>query len=172
MRSNAAVCEDCGQSVMTDVQFCPVCGNDLRDRGDLPDLPDHLPSPSTPPLETLVDIGSYITAAGVGGIIGNRADAALVRTATRMFQSVRKRWSERTATGENAALSKEEAVDAATGAALTKGYDLDELVVDSAEQVPDGGWIVMLMVQGSWSTRLRVRVPPGDPATATLLILG
>ncbi|MFF5262509.1 hypothetical protein ACFY4C_26530 [Actinomadura viridis] len=141
------------------------------DTTPLPVVPDRI-DPSTshaapPVLEVVIEVASYLGAAGLGGIIGNRTDSVAVRAASRLFQSVRDRWQSR-GEGTDGPLSEEEAVDAAIAAALAHDYRLEALRVAGAEQRPDGSWRVSLTAP---LLTLRVRVPAGDPADATILII-
>ncbi|MBC6456595.1 hypothetical protein [Actinomadura sp. HBU206391] len=131
-----------------------------------PAVHDHDPQPSARGVvEMAVEVATYLGAAGIGGIIGNRADSVVTRTASRLFQSVRDRWQSRGADGH---LSEEEAVDAAIAAALAHDYHLESLRVTSAEERSDGSWRVSLAAPG---LTLRVLVPTGDLAEATILII-
>ncbi|GLY84194.1 hypothetical protein [Actinoallomurus iriomotensis] len=129
--------------------------------------PDFAPFPTTGMVELTVQVAAYLGAAGIGGIIGNRADSAVVRTTARLFQSVRDRWRHRGGrTGEP--LSEEEAVDAAIAAAIALDYSLDLLRVTGADPRSDGSWRVTLAAPDA---TLRAVVPAGDPAEATILIM-
>lgn len=115
-------------------------------------------------METAVEVAGYLAAAGIGGVIGNRADSAVVQ----LFTSVRDRWRNRGAGTDDAPLHEDEATDAATAAALTLGYDPESLNVQAAEHQADGSWRLTLLTP---TAELHVRVPPGDPTNATILIL-
>jgi hypothetical protein len=141
----------------------------------LPVVLDHTEPPQPEPalpsvphiVKMAVEVATYLGAAGIGGIIGNRADSVVVRTTSRLFQSVRDRWQSRGADTDGP-LSEEEAVDAAIAAALARDYHLESLRVTRAEQRPDGSWRVSLAAP---RLTLRVMVPTGDPADATILII-
>ncbi|SEG91761.1 hypothetical protein SAMN04489712_13043 [Thermomonospora echinospora] len=151
------------------------------DTTPLPVVPDRIdPSPPDiaplPPdfaaspqdiMEVAIEVATYLGAAGIGGIIGNRTDSVVVRAASRLFQSVRDRWQSRGADTDGP-LSEEEAVDAAIAAALAHDYRLESLRVASTEQRSDGSWRVSLTAP---HLTLRVLVPAGDPADATILII-
>ncbi len=129
-------------------------------------------------IEFFVQVGPYVGAAAVGGIIGNRADAGTVAVATRMFRSVRDRWQRRRVT-DTEPLSRDEAVEAATAAAIAQGYSPDGIRCASAVRDQLGTWVVVLLAcfdefEGlpfPPRERLHVRVPPGDPAQATIVIV-
>lgn len=127
-------------------------------------------------VRTLVSLGSYLGAAAIGGIVGNRADQSLVAIAVRMFRSVHYRWhlrrvddSSREASDRQNrdALTKHEAVDAARAAAYILGYSPSEIRRYTAQLNNDDSWSVVLFARGE---ELRARVPSGDPAKATILI--
>ena len=131
-------------------------------------VPEHTDCPhATPIMELAVQAATYLGAAGIGGIIGNRADSAVVRTTTRLFQSVQDRWRNRGA-GTDAPLNEEEAVDIAIAAAIALEYGLEALRVTGTDQRPDGSWSVTLAAP---DVALRALVPAGDPAEATILII-
>lgn len=140
-----------------------------------PAVPDRIAPPHSEPglpaashfVEMAVEVATYLGAAGIGGIIGNRADSVVARTVSRLFQSVRDRWQSRGADSDGP-LSEEEAVDAAIAAALARDHPLESLRVASAEQGSDGSWRVSLAAP---RLTLRVLVPTGDPADATILII-
>jgi len=133
-------------------------------------------------LQHVVEVASYIGTAGLGGVIGARADAALMTAVKRLhrrrnrrkrqagwlFRRTHDRWQRRAAQA-NDPLSKGEAVDAARAAALTRGYALADLAIAGTQQESDGSWRVMLTAAGD---NLRVLVPPGDPSHAKILIMG
>jgi hypothetical protein len=124
-------------------------------------------------MDTIVEVASYLGAGALGGIVGNRADAALVTTVRAAFQSVRTRWLARTST-DDAPLAEDEASDAAKAAAIARKYEPATLTVTSAHQQPDGSWIVHLDTSDPHNQQrqsLRAHVPPGDPAHATILII-
>lgn len=139
-------------------------------------LPDPAPTDPLPAvcaddddflLETAVQVATYLGAAGIGGIVGNRADSAVVRTASRLFQSIRDRWRHRGGdVGEP--LGEDEAVDAAIAAAIALDYSLESLRVTGTDRRPDGSWRVTLAAPDG---ELRALVPAGDPAEATILII-
>jgi hypothetical protein len=119
----------------------------------------------------IVEVASYLGVAGVGGIVGNRADAAFVATAKRLFQSVHERWMRR-APESGAALSEDEAVDAAKAAAIALEYEPSKLSVVSAKQTGQS-WLIELQAQYKVSQDhelLRAHVPGGDPASTKILI--
>ncbi|RSN53324.1 hypothetical protein DMH08_27730 [Actinomadura sp. WAC 06369] len=159
------------------------CGDDLED-DDLEDddweyggslQHDGLEAPAelVEIFRLVVEVGPYIGATAVGGIIGNRADAGTVAMATRMFRSVRERWRRRRV-AEDEPLSRDEAVEAATAAAITQGYVPDSLAAVTAERDEAGMWVVILRASHERSEewdRLRVRVPPGDLAEATIFVV-
>ncbi|MGI5287618.1 hypothetical protein ACQEVF_30365 [Nonomuraea polychroma] len=123
-----------------------------------------MPAPDLPGvLQTVVDVATFIGAAAVTGFIGNRFDAV----ARRLFLSVRDRWRARARTSGDA-LTEEEAVDAATAAAIVAGYEPDDIHRFSAVPQDDGSWLVMLRADGD---ELRATVPPGDPENARILIV-
>ncbi|TDD93327.1 hypothetical protein [Actinomadura rubrisoli] len=120
----------------------------------------------------VVEVGPYLGAAAVGGVIGNRADASVVAATTRILRAVRERWRQRTGSVESAPLSQDEAVDAARAVALTQGFTLDHCHVAVAEyNSSSGDWIILLDRVPRDGRVLRVRVPSGDPAQATILIV-
>jgi hypothetical protein len=133
------------------------------------------PKPWMPDL--VVYVASFLGVAIVGGIIGNRADAGLVAAtkralrAGRLFRSVRARWSAH-AKSEDSVLHADEAEDAAVAAAFAGGWPTAGLRVLGSRQENDGTWIVYLEIAPSphQTECLRVRVPSGDPARATILI--
>jgi len=136
----------------------------------------------------VVEVASYIGTAGLAGIIGARADAALTAIlnwlhrrphnrrkrqagwlfrAGWLFSKVHNRWQHR-AKQANDPLSEREAIDAAKAAALTQGYALADLADVRARQEADGSWRVTLTAAGD---PLRAVVPPGDPSHAKILII-
>ncbi|WP_433175804.1 hypothetical protein [Actinoallomurus sp. CA-150999] len=136
----------------------------------VPETEDADYAPATPApdvVELTVRVASYLAAAGIGGIIGNRADSVVARTTSRLFQSVRDRWRSRGA-GAGESLSEEEAIDAAIAGAITLDYSLETLRVTGTSQRSDGSWRVTLAAQDAV---LRAVVPAGDPADATILII-
>jgi hypothetical protein len=122
---------------------------------------DRITVPGEEVLQTVVHVADFIGNAAVAGLIGNRVDV-MVR---RLFQSVRDRWRERP---DDDALTREEAVDAATAAAMAVGYPAGELRPVTAERRGDGSWVVVLHADGDV---LRATVPPGDPSNARILIV-
>jgi hypothetical protein len=121
---------------------------------------------------TIIHVASYLGAAGLGGIVGNRADATLVAGARRLFRSVHDRWRRRASTSD-AALSEDEAIDAAKAAAITLEYEPTTLTVISAIQDTDKSWLVNLGARHKpleTNEFLRARVPAGDPSATSILI--
>jgi hypothetical protein len=121
----------------------------------------------------LVQVATYLGTAALGGIIGNRADAGMVATAQGMFRAVRDRWRRR-ASADDAALSEDEATDAAKAAAITQAYAPETIRVRASRQNVYGSWIIELAarpVDRRDTELLRVSVPPGDPANATIFII-
>ena len=114
-------------------------------------------------VQTAIDVATFIGSAGIGGVIGNRADAAVVSRARGIFAAVRDRWLGR----EGDALTERDAVDAAEAAALTIGYAAGDLRVESAERRDDGSWLIRFRAGGQI---LRATVPSGDPMNARILI--
>jgi hypothetical protein len=119
---------------------------------------------------TVIHVASYIGAAGLGGIVGNRADAAFV-AAAKLFRSVCDHWRKRGSTNDSA-LSEEEAIDAAIAAAMALGYEPLSLKAVSAIQDADNSWLVKLEGRRyqEHSEFLRARVPAGDPSGTTILV--
>ncbi|GLW62756.1 hypothetical protein Arub01_10000 [Actinomadura rubrobrunea] len=167
-------CTECGGTRWTgEPPRCVTCD------AVLPPRPPSLPHPerSAPAfarpevLEIAVHAASYLGVAALGGIIGNRADAAVVE----LFRSVHRRWRRRTGGDDrNASLDRDEAVDAAKAAVLAHGYEADGVRVQQAEQDANGDWTVVLAGaprHGAMPEHVRVRVPKGDPAEATILIM-
>ncbi|CAL9614646.1 hypothetical protein SUDANB176_05701 [Streptomyces sp. enrichment culture] len=117
-------------------------------------------------VDTVVNLAGYAGAAAIGGVIGNRADAA-VRA---LVASARERWSRRHA-APDAPLSEEEAVEVAKAAAAAHGFAEDALRFDGAELREDSGsWVVRLGSGGEHGETLTAVVPPGDPQRARVLI--
>jgi hypothetical protein len=142
----------------------------------------HKPTPSARPpsrnaaypeiVHTIVEVASYLGAAGLGGIVGNRTDAMFVDAARHLFSSVHDRWIRRAAS-RDAGLSEDEAVDAAKAAAIALEYEPMTLAVISAIQGDDKSWLVMLRARRKsvgYYESLRARIPAGDPSSATILI--
>jgi hypothetical protein len=94
-------------------------------------------------LDHVVEVATYLGAAGAGGIIGNRADAATVRSVKELFTRVRERWLSRKPE-QDKALSRDEASDAARAVAGALGYPLESLSVRTAEQREKGSWVLIL----------------------------
>ncbi len=162
-----------------------------RRRGVFRRLRPHSPVPETPaPAEAaeaitaLVHVASYLGTAAVGGVIGNRADAALTavtrrvlrrhRQAGRLFGAVRDRWQYRQTSAPvpgpattAAPLIEQEAVDAALAAAMADGWSWARVVHTGLRT--DGVWRVNLFAD---TEILTVFIPPGDPARATIKIYG
>jgi len=144
--------------------------------GHLDDL-DHSPYPvAGPPVAAyrdsllvtyLVDVATYLGAAALGGIIGNRADAGTVAAVRRMFKTVRKRWKKRN-TGPNTPLTWEEAIEAARAAVLTQPLPAPSATDLRATRQPDGSWRIVFYEDSH--PAVTVTVPAGDPARATILI--
>lgn len=126
-------------------------------------------------LHFLIEVASYVGAAAAGGVIGNRVDALTVAVAREIFRTVCKRWYDRTAStresddSEQTPLTQSEATDAAKAAASILGYDVRALVHQTALPHADGGWVVVLRAPDGYS--LRARVPAGNPAKATILLI-
>ncbi|MFD1937582.1 hypothetical protein ACFSKW_39555 [Nonomuraea mangrovi] len=122
-------------------------------------------------LDHVVEVATYLGAAGVGGIVGNRADAATVRSVKELFTRVRERWLSRKPE-QDEALSRDEASDAARAAANALGYPLESLSVRTAEQREEGSWLLILDGRRRGTVEhLRVTVPPGDPGNATIFVI-
>jgi hypothetical protein len=122
-------------------------------------------------LDHVVEVATYLGAAGVGGIVGNRADAVAVKSVKHLFAKVRERWLSRRPAGDES-LSRDEASDAARAAATALGHSLESLTVRTAEQRDDGSWLLILDARGRGSAeRLRVTVPTGDPGRAAIFVL-
>ncbi|TNY37477.1 hypothetical protein [Thermomonospora catenispora] len=87
----------------------------------------------------MVEVATYLGAAALGGIIGNRADAGTVATVQRMFKAIRDRRQERN-TDDNAPLTREEAIEAATAAVLSQSLPVPASTDLRATRRPDGSW--------------------------------
>jgi hypothetical protein len=143
-------------------------------------LPDCLGGAYVP--EVVVHVAEWLGAGALGGIIGNRADAALVRTVRGLFTSVRERWRTRTS-NDSAPLTQKEAIDIVRAAAIALEYREDSIVVRSATAMPlyrtqspaeTCRWVIYVEAQISGSSSpevLRATVPSGDPAEAAILII-
>jgi hypothetical protein len=103
-----------------------------------------------------------MSAAAVGGVLGNRADAAVVA----LLDSVRHSRRRRRAARQDA-LTRAEAVDVAVAAAGTIPERIPgEPVVVAVEQ-RDGAWAVTLKAD---RVNIAIDIPPGDPDTAQIVI--
>ncbi|MCX2729107.1 hypothetical protein OOZ19_02535 [Saccharopolyspora sp. NFXS83] len=124
--------------------------------------------------EYVVQVASYVGAAGLGGVIGNRADASTVAAARALFRSGISRWRLRRADAADEALSEQEAREVARGAALTMhwvGEDSRMEVVDSERH--GDSWTVRLRHRrrGSATEIIHVTVGSGDPEHARILVV-
>ena len=135
------------------------------------------------PLEVILDVAKYVGLAGIGGIVGNRADATIVRSAMSLIRRARKVWrrQRRRTSGEelhqlNAdALDRDAAIACARAAVMmmhpgTSGRS--EVAVESQQIDEDGRWRVRVIQfdPGFATTIYNVRIPPGDPAKAKIKI--
>jgi hypothetical protein len=131
-------------------------------------------------LEIVAHVGSYLGAAAAGGIIGNRADAGLLRTGRWLRGLVTNEQLEESSEIEPA-LSQNEAVQAAKEAARTQGFGEKFTQTSEPELRPDGTWTVRLRAadgllvgipECGTTRQLRVTVSPKYPEEATLLVEG
>jgi hypothetical protein len=123
----------------------------------------------------LIQVASYLGAAGVGGVISNRADALFTATARYLFRRVDERWHRHARTPTDR-LTKEEAVDAARASAMVRGYLWWEWVlkVQSTTQNTDHSWTVILNAScqaNECRENLSINVPTGDPCNATIFLI-
>lgn len=130
----------------------------------------HRPLRSVDPnLGTVVEAVSYLTAAALGGIIGNRSDAAAL-AAKRLLQSVINRRRNRTGPQqeEPPTLNRQEAIDVALATAVAARYNPDHITVRTVDEPAPGIWIIHLR---AGRETLRVRIPPDDLSNTTLMIV-
>jgi hypothetical protein len=152
-------------------------------RPALRDSPPDRPRRSLPPpggvaaatasevLEYVFDVGGYLAAAGIGGIIGNRADALLVSMIKSLYDRGRRFWPSQDL------MPLESAVPLARTAILATfpgRYGPVEVAVDSVQADEDGNWhirIVRFEAAVQSTAFYWVKVPPSrDPARARLSI--
>jgi hypothetical protein len=130
-----------------------------------------LAAPSTL-LPIAIHVASYLGVAGIGGIVGNRADAICVATAKDLFNSVRNRWLKR-ASDINTALSENEAVDAAKAAVIASKYEPSTVRLIYSTQLKNQDWVIRLeacLQKNGRPEYLRALVPSGDPERTTIMI--
>jgi hypothetical protein len=126
--------------------------------------------PSFVPL--IFHAATYLGAAGLGGIVGNRADAVVVDSVKHLFRSVHDQWNKR-ASSDQEALSREEAVDVVKAAALAHGYEPATFILILARQDEHQSWFIELVARLKTSDShelLRARILPGDPAKSNIVI--
>ena len=116
----------------------------------------------------MVEVATYLGAAALGGIIGNRADAGTVATVQRMFKAIRDRRQERN-TDDNAPLTREEAIEAATAAVLSQSLPVPASTDLRATRRPDGSWEITFYEDFA-NPVMVVTVPPGDLGRATIVV--
>lgn len=138
------------------------------------------PPPPSPPLSSQVIedafyVASYIAAAGVGGVIGNRADAMLMKSAHFLIEKARSLWRSRQDDNSHQDLTPEEASLLARAALLDlypgqrHDPDIGEL---GHKQLPDGEWqFRFIYVEAGNGTRwFVVYVPRGDPSELVIRV--
>ncbi|MES9539919.1 hypothetical protein [Actinomadura sp. NPDC000600] len=148
---------------------------------DRPGLRDSSPYPPAPPgpadgidaarsapefLEHALHLVTYITAAAVGGIIGNRADAGLVGAVRRMFRALRERF------GRAAPVTEERAFELARAEVVRTGHAEHTITLLGIER-ESGCWLVhvrALHATGAMD-RMRVRVPFDAAAAPSVLVV-
>lgn len=111
--------------------------------------------------EAAVNLAGYLGSAAIGGVIGNRADAQVVR----IVQGVHERWRARRP-GPRDPLTRDEAVEVARAAVTAEGYENCELL-GAVAWADSGSWVVRM---SAGAETLTVAVPPGDPSRARVVI--
>ncbi len=132
---------------------------------------DDLDVPPWLDIRKLVEVSQYLAAAGLAGVVGNRADTAVQR----MFRSVVDRWRDR-GDEESAELKVEEAAAAARAAvSVAWNRPVEQFTVISAERSPDGSWHVCVLpppeLSADGPSRAKVSIPPGDPENASIEVV-
>ncbi|MBB5067186.1 hypothetical protein [Saccharopolyspora gloriosae] len=125
-------------------------------------------------VEYVVQVASYVGAAGLGGVIGNRADASTVAAAKALFRSATSRWHRRREDAADAALTEQEARDIARGAALTMHWVGEDSLLEVVESERHGqSWTVRLRHRrsGGAAEILHVTVGSGDPGQARIIVV-
>ncbi|WP_067826080.1 hypothetical protein [Actinomadura kijaniata] len=159
-------CEECDTGLGNGT--CRACvGHRLMSRAGTP-------HPLGGTAEVIVQVASYFLATGLGGIIGNRADAGAVA----LFKTVHQRWRTRTSQEpeepDRQPLTREEAIDLAKAAAQMYGYSPEDMHPEKILYGPeDGSWFITLRamtLNGRCSRQVGVRVPSGDPLRAVVYL--
>jgi len=136
------------------------------------------------PLEVAVEVARYVGAAGIGGIVGNRADAAVVWSAKSLIRRARKLWRrQRSRAGGDAllnadALDRDAAIACARAAVMmimhSDATGRSEVAVESQQMDENGRWRVRVIhfEPGVATTVYNVRVPPGDQCQGDEVVRG
>jgi hypothetical protein len=132
------------------------------------------PGPDAPAqgifLTHAVEVAAYLGAAGLGGIIGNRTDAATGKVIRALFLKARTSWQERSS-GPDEPMLLEEAADVARGAVLTMGGSLESVTVQSAHQDERGSWWFVVNTQRDGVLdQVSVLVGGADPERERVII--